>query len=108
MTKAIIYKNSQGEIVGFKTKGHAGYAEEGSDIVCAAVSMLVINTINSIDLFTDTKCDVLADEENAVIELTVVSNESKETQVLLKALELGLTQTSAGNPDYLSISIEEV
>lgn len=32
--------------------GHAGYAEHGEDIVCAAVSMLVINTINSIELFT--------------------------------------------------------
>ena len=27
-------------IIGFDAKGHSGYSEEGSDIVCAAASML--------------------------------------------------------------------
>ena len=31
-------------------KGHADFAEEGSDIVCSAVSVLTINTINCIEL----------------------------------------------------------
>ena len=93
MTYATIYKNSHNsEIVGFKTEGHAGYAEEGSDIVCAAVSMLVINTINSIEQFTDTVFDLQADEEEAMISFMVTSKQNAETQVLLKALELGLTQ----------------
>ena len=34
-------------------QGHAGYAEPGQDIVCAAVSALVINTINAIEAFTE-------------------------------------------------------
>ncbi len=29
----------------FLSRGHAGYAEEGQDIVCAGVSALVINTM---------------------------------------------------------------
>lgn len=110
MTHAAIYRrSSNGEIVGFRTEGHAGYAESGSDIVCAAVSMLVINTINAIEQFTDDDCLVQADEENAVISLKVHSvPQSKETQVLLKALVLGLSQTAQGNPDYLTITFEEV
>ena len=36
----------------FTTSGHAGYAPEGQDIVCAAASVLTINTINAIDKFT--------------------------------------------------------
>ena len=39
-----------GSYVDFVSKGHAGYAEEGYDIVCAAVSVLIINTVNSIGL----------------------------------------------------------
>ena len=35
MTKVTIYKNVKNECVGFKALGHAGYAEEGEDIVCA-------------------------------------------------------------------------
>ncbi len=40
------------------SKGHAGYAEEGQDIVCAAVSALIITTVNSLEKFTDDKFDV--------------------------------------------------
>lgn len=33
--------------------GHAGYAEKGHDIVCAAVSILIYNLQNSIERLTD-------------------------------------------------------
>ena len=53
MTHITIYKSTNGGIVGFRSAGHAGYAEEGSDIICSAVSILTFNTINSIEKFTD-------------------------------------------------------
>lgn len=109
MTYATIYKSSQdGEIVGFKTEGHAGYADKGSDVVCAAISMLVINTINSIEMFTVDNCDVMADENNAVISLMTDSKPSNETRILLKSFELGINHVAQSNPDYLSIKVEEV
>ena len=40
----ITVKKRNGNYLEFVSKGHAGYAEEGQDIVCAAVSVLVINT----------------------------------------------------------------
>ena len=45
MTKVTILQNSKNECVGFDVYGHAGYADAGEDIVCAAISILVINTI---------------------------------------------------------------
>ena len=36
-----IYKNQEEEYVGFQTDGHAEYAEDGYDIICASVSILV-------------------------------------------------------------------
>ena len=39
----ITVKKRNGNYLEFVSKGHAGYAEEGQDIVCAAVSVLVIN-----------------------------------------------------------------
>ena len=53
MTKVTIYKNDMNECVGFRAYGHAGYAEEGQDVVCAAISVLTINTMNSIEAFTE-------------------------------------------------------
>ncbi len=112
MTHAVIYKaRRSGEILGFKTEGHAGYSEAGSDIVCSAVSVLVINTINAVDMFTDAEFETQADEDNAVIYFMLKPHNSEissEVRVLLNALELGLSQIASGNPEYLSISIEEV
>ena len=110
MTQAVIYKNSHnGEIVGFETSGHAGFADAGYDIVCAAVSVLVINTINSVEQFTDTDYEITQDEENALIRLMVHSTHNpKELQVLLQSLELGLRGVACNNPDYLSITCKEV
>lgn len=38
---------------GITVEGHAGYAEPGKDIVCAAVSVLTQNLIKSLDTFTN-------------------------------------------------------
>ena len=53
MTKVTIYKNEFDECVGFRAYGHAGYDDEGYDIVCAAISVLTINTMNAIEAFTE-------------------------------------------------------
>ncbi len=45
MVRANFYK-CNGNFVGFKISGHTGYAERGSDIVCAAVSSAVQLTVN--------------------------------------------------------------
>ena len=47
MIHVAIYQNENKECVGFRTEGHAGYSEEGSDIVCAAVSVLVTPLMQS-------------------------------------------------------------
>lgn len=46
-------RKSGGDYVSFSCRGHAGYAEEGYDIICAAVSALTVNTINAIERFTE-------------------------------------------------------
>ena len=50
ITVTVSKKNNS--YISFTSKGHAGYAEEGYDIICAAVSALVINTVNSLDQLT--------------------------------------------------------
>ena len=40
MIRIKMEKDRQGRLCGFIVEGHADYAEEGSDIVCAAVSAL--------------------------------------------------------------------
>jgi len=39
----------------FRCTGHADYSAEGSDVVCAGVSAIVINTVNCLEDLTDEK-----------------------------------------------------
>ena len=83
-------KDENGVNVGFRLIGHAEYADSGSDIVCAAVSVLVINTMNSIEKFTKDKFSCVQDEESGLIEFIIVSEVSKASSLLMNSMFLGL------------------
>ena len=90
MINVSIYKNAENLITGFKVSGHADYSEYGSDIVCSAVSALVINTINSIENFTSDRFHLDQDEKKGFIEFRMISQISNNANVLLSSLALGL------------------
>ena len=63
MIRIQIEKNRNGSYSSFVCKGHADYAKEGSDVVCAGVSALVINTVNCLEDLLGEKISVTFDEE---------------------------------------------
>ncbi len=77
-------------VTGFSIEGHAGYARHGKDIVCAAVSALVMNTMNSIQAFTSDVFDYSEDEKKGRIVFKIVSEPAPEAKLFLKSLILGL------------------
>ena len=83
-------ENENGELAGFRILGHARYAAFGKDIVCAAVSSLAINTINSIEEFTEDKFSCAQEEKSGLVEFILVSGVSKEASLLMDSLFLGL------------------
>lgn len=107
MVKITVYKSSE-VYRGFAAKGHAGYGVEGQDIICAAVSVLTVNAINSIEQFTEDKFAVRQDD-NGLVELILEGAVSKETKLLLDSMILGLQdiQNNYGN-EYIKIIFKEV
>ena len=49
MTKVVFFK-SNGVFWGFEEQGHTGYAESGSDILCAALSSMTMLVVNAIEI----------------------------------------------------------
>ena len=93
MTQITFYKTTAGEYRGFTCDGHAGYANYGKDIVCASISVLVINTINSLEQITGEQMQVQSDVDAGVIRCSFVNQPLKETsKALMDSLVLGLTQ----------------
>ena len=84
-------RKSNGEYVGFSSKGHSGYAEEGYDIICSAVSALTVNTINSIEKFTDDAFKAEAADGMVRWKFTELPL-SKEAKLLMDSLVLGLEE----------------
>ncbi|MFV0441802.1 MAG: ribosomal-processing cysteine protease Prp [Lachnospirales bacterium] len=84
----------------------------GSSFVCAAVSMLVINTINAIDKFLDVKYTLDVDEKNAIIHFeshdTFNGIKNDELDILLNTMVLGLQDTAKNYSEDLTLNIEEV
>lgn len=90
MIEITIRTNEKSICNGFTINGHAEYNEYGKDIVCAAVSVLVINTINSIEHFTEDRFLANQVEEDGRIEFDMISEISKESHLLIDSLLLGL------------------
>ncbi len=107
MTKITIQK-SNGIWKGFKSTGHAGYANHGEDIVCAAISVLLINTINSIEKFSrETKFQM--DTKDGMIHFSLQNIPSQNTTLLLDSMLLGLEQIQEEyTTKYVKLIFEEV
>lgn len=90
MIEVRVKKSDSGDIIGFHMSGHAGYAEYGSDIVCAGVSTLSINCINSIEEFTDTKFDLVQNDNDGLLDFTCKEPLDSGAVLLLKSLFKGI------------------
>ncbi|MDD6101514.1 MAG: ribosomal-processing cysteine protease Prp [Clostridiales bacterium] len=90
-----IIKLQNGRICGFVIDGHAEYDEKGSDIICAAVSTLAINTANSIEEFTNDIINVSIDEEEGGHLSLLLPEVSDDSELLLKAFVLGIKNIEA-------------
>jgi uncharacterized protein YsxB (DUF464 family) len=107
MIRSIIWRDKQGRVNRFSVQGHAGAAEYGEDIVCAAVSMLVINAINSaehllgVTLATDD--DVAPGDVKSSIPVLADQTADDKLQLLLEAMVLGLNQVADTYPDFVKV-----
>ncbi len=110
MIQITIYQNQKQDIIGLSTIGHAGYDEYGHDIVCAAASILVINTINSIEKFTSDEFEVSSDEETGKIDFRFLDVPSHDADLLMKALIQGLMDMSddLNYAEFIDVTFEEV
>ena len=96
----------QGSYVSFESRGHADYAEEGSDIVCSAVSALIITAFNSLETLTNEP--VKPKDRDGLVTAAFTHPNTAEGRLLMDSLLLGLTEIEKEYPKYLKVMIREV
>lgn len=94
---------------GFESRGHADYAQEGGDIVCAAVSALAVNAVNSIEKFTEDPFEAELAEDAGYLRIWFSEVPGERTALLMDSLLLGIQsiESDYGN-EYITLEIEEV
>jgi len=106
MIEFTFYKNKLGRIIGFKCTNH------GTAIVCAAVSALTMNTINSIETFGDCKFSVDLNEDGGFLEFMIVASEDNKIDpialLFLDSLDLGICYIAAEYGDDIEVFVKEV
>ena len=109
MIKVTVLEDSDRVVRELKLTGHAGYGEEGQDIVCAAVSALVFSAYNSIETFTEDDFEGSADERSGDFQLRFSGEISPESKLLMNSLVLGLANIMESyGKQYIKIRFEEV
>ena len=95
-------------ITGFTISGHSGYAEAGSDIICAAVSAVVTMAEATINDVCGAKAKVRVKDEQARISLTlpVSCDEEESVQAVLTGMMLTLCSLRDDYPDYIEVVME--
>ncbi len=108
MTAITVFKTKDNQYSGFSCTGHAGFRESGKDIVCASISILVINTINAIEKYTEQMFSVQEDEKEGSIVLRLEGSISKDTVLLLDTMVLGLTEIQKNYSKFCKVNFKEV
>lgn len=107
MINITLYHSQDGACSGFNIKGHAGYAQNGSDIVCAAVSSSAYLVANTIIEVMGVKADASVDE-NGEMTVLIPKDSASKTKDILLGFKLHVEELQKQYPKHVTITITEV
>ena len=103
----ITFHTEGSRIVGFDSKGHSGYAPEGTDIVCAAVTSAIRVVECTVNDVMGLAAAVKVSERDAKISLRLPGGLSASVestcQALLTGLMLYLSQLHDEYPQHIEV-----
>ena len=106
MTSVAVSRDEHG-ICGLSASGHAGYADSGSDIVCAAVSVLMTTCANALESVAGVAPVIAQSQRGALLSVTLppklTQAQGHDAQIILQTTLQGLTDVAAQYPKHLHI-----
>ena len=96
----------QEHFAGFSIRGHAGYSDYGTDVVCAAVTSAVELTANGITEILKLPASVGSFENE--VRLTLPEGDYPQAEAFLQALRLHLELLRQDYSEFLRITDLEV
>ncbi|MEW6244427.1 MAG: ribosomal-processing cysteine protease Prp [Bacillota bacterium] len=105
MIRVHVFRDGSGEITGFCVTGHAGLAESGNDVVCAAVSALTQTAVLGLKEVArvNPKVDIAPGSLCCERFRTTPS-----ARIILETMVVGLKNIEQGYSSYLLVEDKEV
>lgn len=107
-TVTVLYKGAS--IAGFIAKGHAGYAEHGEDIVCAAVSAITQTALIGIteNIACPCKVDISDGKLELILDPSASAEKKEKAELILGVMLSGLRSIESQYDNYLKVKKKEV
>ena len=102
MIKFTTVCDTEGKITQFTVDGHSGYAESGSDIVCASVSSAVWLTVNGIEKQSLAKLSY--EEGDGFVKCIISDKCSDGADILLDSLIMFITELEKQYKEFLKFT----
>lgn len=108
MIKGTFKRDEDGRLISFEVSGHSNASTHGSDVICAGVSALTFNAVNSIEAlagFTPI-LDIDHEAEGYLYFETIADitqEQSNIAQILLESLLLGLQSIQTEHSEFMTI-----
>ena len=107
MTKVEIFRKN-GNIIGYKASGHSGYSEQGSDIICSAISTSLQTTLIGIQEVLKLKVDFKINDGFLDVDLKNISQDKlTQTNILTEAMAIFLKELTKQYPKYIRLVEKE-
>ena len=96
-----------GRVRGFEAKGHAGYARPGKDIVCAAVSAVLLTALNGLVELIGAPCMVIREDERGYLMVRLSrdlqENTAHDAGLILGVAMAGIQSIAKDYPGYVDV-----
>ena len=102
MIRVTLRRTGSGLYAGYEITGHAGWAEKGHDIVCAAASFLGITCANALERAAGVKTENKTGDGYVSVRFPAESGEKAQT--VMQVLRQGFLDLADTYPDYVKLN----
>jgi uncharacterized protein YsxB (DUF464 family) len=102
MIKVLVRYNNSKEFESLTIKGHANSGPLGHDLVCAAISGIVLGGINNLQ----NKFSLTSDEKTGSLELKSLGKVSEHDNIVIETIITQINSIARDNPKNVKISVE--
>lgn len=104
------FTRKDGMLTGVTCMGHTGYAEQGEDIVCAAVSSVVQTAVLGLMQLVGVNVDYKVDEKegflSAALPEKLTAAQRHDSDLILRTAYLGVSDLYEGFSDFINLEVE--